>query len=507
MQLVKRVGPQPGFQWKVMECPADVVVMGGSAGCGKSYALLLEPIRHLSVHGYNAMIFRRESVQIFSPGGLWDTALELYSGLPMPHIPTIRQHPALFKFPSTAAIHFSHLNQPLDVLHYQGAQIAFIGFDELTHFEEYQFFYMFSRNRTTCGVKPMIRASTNPQGEGWVKDLVQWWLYPDNYEIESLRGYPIPERAGVIRYMARINNETIWGDTQEEVWNLLPEKEQGMVGFEGIKSFTFIPGKLKDNPELLAKDPGYIGGLMMQSEADRVQLMEGRWMDPTLDQRRLYEDGEIIDFFTNSFVQGTGKRYLTADVALEGADRFVIGIWDGWVLEKIYIQDKTHPEEVQPLIEKLAKENRVPRTNIAFDATGAGAMLKGYLQGARVVVGASAPLDDIEEIGYGKQKKKSQYLNLRVQLYYKFKEQLSKTEAYCAVKDVDLRRDLAAELKAVKKGETLADQKLRVASKEEMKLLLKGKSPDISDMVVMRAIFELKPAPAQTFKWRVRALK
>jgi len=185
MQPVKRIGPQPGFQWKVMESAADIVVMGGSAGCGKSYVLLLEPVRNLSVAGYNAMIFRRESVQIFSPGGLWDTALELYSGLPMPHIPTIRQHPALFKFPSKAAIHFSHLNQPLDVLKYQGSQIAFIGFDELTHFEEYQFFYMISRNRSTCGVKAMMRASTNPQGEGWVKDLVQWWLYPDNYHDES----------------------------------------------------------------------------------------------------------------------------------------------------------------------------------------------------------------------------------------------------------------------------------------------------------------------------------
>lgn len=510
MQVVRNIEPQPGFQWSVLESPADVVIMGGSAGCGKTFALLLEGIRHLDVSGYNAIIFRREHVQIFATGGLWDKALELYLSLPMPYTPTVRQNNPSFKFPSNASINFGHLNQTLDVLKYQGAEIAYIGFDELTHFEEYQFFYMLSRNRTTCGVRPVIRASTNPQGSGWVKELIQWWLYPDDFHIESLRAFPIKERAGVLRYFVRYHGEIIWGDNQHEVWEQLPEHERGQIPESSIKSITFIGGKLAENPALTSKDPGYVGGLLAQSEIDRVQLLDGRWIDPNLDDRRLYEDAEIYDFFTNSFVKGTGlakDRYLTADVALEGGDRFTVGIWDDWVLEHYYESVHIPPEEVQPWLEGLAKKHGVPRSNISFDATGIGSMLRGYLSNARPVVGASTPLEDKEEIGKGQNKaKRSQYLNLRVQLFYKFKDILANRQAFCAVDDIDLRRNITAELKAIKKGITLADGKLRIIPNEEIRLLLKGKSPDLAVMIVQRSIFELKPATRKVHTRKVRAI-
>ena len=80
---------------------------------------------------------------------------------------------------------------------WQGAQITLICFDELTHFSAHQFFYMVSRNRSTCGVRPYIRATCNPDADSWVADFLTWWIDPES-------GLPIPERAGVLRYFVRI---------------------------------------------------------------------------------------------------------------------------------------------------------------------------------------------------------------------------------------------------------------------------------------------------------------
>ena len=70
-------------------------------------------------------------------------------------------------FPGGAKIKFAHLEYDSTVLDWQGSALAFIGYDELTHFTEKQFFYMLSRNRSTSGVRPYIRGTTNPDPDSW----------------------------------------------------------------------------------------------------------------------------------------------------------------------------------------------------------------------------------------------------------------------------------------------------------------------------------------------------
>jgi hypothetical protein len=72
-------------------------------------------------------------------------------------------------------IKFSHLRFDTTVYDWQGAQITLICFDELTHFTAHQFFYMVS-NRSTCGVRPYIRATCNPDADSWVADFLAWWI-------------------------------------------------------------------------------------------------------------------------------------------------------------------------------------------------------------------------------------------------------------------------------------------------------------------------------------------
>jgi len=99
--------------------------------------------------------------------------------------------------------------------------VPFIGFDELTHFTKKQFFYLLSRNRSTCGVRPYIRATCNPDPDSWVKELIEWRVDPET-------GYIIKERDGVIRYFTVDNSNIVRGDTREEVVKKLDDESLSM---------------------------------------------------------------------------------------------------------------------------------------------------------------------------------------------------------------------------------------------------------------------------------------
>jgi hypothetical protein len=182
--------PQSGPQTAFLASPADIVVYGGAAGGGKSFGLLLEPLRHAQKPDFRAVVFRRTSPQITAGGGLWDTAAKVY-----PRLGADPNRSALkYRFPSGAEVAFRHLQHEETKHDYDGSQLALIGFDELTHFTATQFFYLLSRNRSTAGVRPYVRATCNPDAGSWVKPFIQWWIDP-------LTGYPIPERVGVLRWV------------------------------------------------------------------------------------------------------------------------------------------------------------------------------------------------------------------------------------------------------------------------------------------------------------------
>jgi len=265
------VRPQVGPQEQFLSSPADIVIYGGAAGGGKSWALLLEPLRHITTNPeFNAVFFRRTTPQITNPGGLWDESKKLYTlinGTP-------REGDHTWKWQNGGYIKMSHLEHENTVNQWQGSQIPLIMFDELTHFTEYQFFYMLTRNRSMCGVKPYVRATCNPDAESWVAKFIAWWIGED--------GLPIPERSGVLRYFVRIGEEIYWGDSKKELVEKYgrPEAlEPGETLEDQVrpKSITFIPAKLSDNKALLTADPDYKANLMAQSRVERERLLGGNW--------------------------------------------------------------------------------------------------------------------------------------------------------------------------------------------------------------------------------------
>lgn len=143
-------------------------------------------------------------------------------------------------------------------------------FDELTHFSEKQFWYMVSRNRSMCGVRPYIRATCNPDADSWVARFIAWWL-------DQTTGLPIPERAGKLRWFVRIGDAIIWADRPEDLAQHTAPDENGELRPIPPKSVTFIPAKLSDNRALMAADPSYIANLMALPTVERERLLGGNW--------------------------------------------------------------------------------------------------------------------------------------------------------------------------------------------------------------------------------------
>ncbi len=259
------IRPQPGKQELFLRSPADICIYGGAAGGGKTYALLLECLRHIDNPRFEAVIFRQSKPQIMNAGGLYATSQEIYPYLGATSVltPDIQ-----WRFQSGAKVTFSHMFYEKEKFNFQGAQIALLMFDELVHFTESQFFYMFSRNRSTCGVRPYIRATCNPDGESWVARFIDWWIDPET-------GYPDESRCGKLRYFYRENNILHWADSRQELYDTFnlttPEQK------EFVKSVSFIGAKLTDNKAMMKHDPGYMGALRAMSEFDQEQLLYGNW--------------------------------------------------------------------------------------------------------------------------------------------------------------------------------------------------------------------------------------
>lgn len=261
--------PQKGPQEKFLATAADICIYGGAAGGGKTYGLLLEPLRHINNPLFSAAIFRKEYTQVMSPGGLWDSSKLIYSHVQgSTPLKTPKLH---WQFKSGATVTFAHIGRDEDCDGWQGSQIVLIGFDELTHFSKNSFFYMLSRNRTVCGIKPYVRATCNPDADSWVAEFIEWWIDQDT-------GYPIAERSGKVRWMVRLNEIIHWFDTKREAVDAAIKSGMDYEKAEIIaKSVTFIASTLQDNKILMKNDPGYMANLMALATVERERLLYGNW--------------------------------------------------------------------------------------------------------------------------------------------------------------------------------------------------------------------------------------
>jgi predicted phage terminase large subunit-like protein len=379
---LSEIKPQP-VQERFLASEADIAIFGGSAGSGKTWAELMEPLRHITtVRGFGAVIFRRTSPQIRNEGGLWDQSGEMYRSFKArPKDSTLEW----FFPPFGNRVKFQHLEYEKNIFDHQGAQYPLIEFDELTQFSEKQFFFLLGRNRSSCGVRSYIRATTNPDPESWVREFIDWWIGPD--------GFPIPERSGKLRWFTRQGDDFIWAYSKQELIDSIPGTRA-----DDVLSVTFISATIYDNPALLAKDPGYLAKLRALPRVERARLLGGNW-----DERA--EAGKVFsrsDFDIVPAAPAEGVRFRAWDLAgTPGGGDWTVGLLMCKGKDKrYYIEDVIRVREPEHKVRKLltttaSQDGKEVKIRIPQDPGQAGKWqardiirdLAGYVVIARVVQG------------------------------------------------------------------------------------------------------------------------
>jgi predicted phage terminase large subunit-like protein len=246
-----------------------------------------------------------------------------------------------------------HLKLDKDRFAWQGSELVYVAFDELTHFLESQFWYLFSRMRSaTSGISPYMRCTTNPVSPddpdgGWVARLIDWWLDDD--------GFPIAERSGQIRYLERRDGELIWFDEPTEF----------------SKSFTFIPSTVYDNQALLTRDPDYLRNLMSLPLVQRRRLLEGNWKIKESSGTMFRSDWfEVFSEIPVEF-QGRGTWLRFWDFAATASDFTAKGKGPDWTvgIQVVYldgvaivtdvVRDRLSPEQVNRRFQQTATRDGV----------------------------------------------------------------------------------------------------------------------------------------------------
>ena len=235
-------GPQTQF----LAASEREVFYGGARGGGKSYAMLVDPLRYCHKQKHRALLIRRtmpelrdlinHSQQLYSkayPGAKW------------------REQEKEWKFPSGARIEFGYAENLTDALRYQGQSYTWIGIDELPQYptEDIYNFLRSSLRSVDPDIPVYMRATGNPGNVGsmWVKNMFVDPAVPN---------------------------------TKFDIDIKTPN---------GVKQISrrFIPAKLEDNPYLMQTDD-YYAMLASLPEVQRKQFLEGNW--------EAFEDSSFPEF-------------------------------------------------------------------------------------------------------------------------------------------------------------------------------------------------------------------
>lgn len=239
-------------------------------------------------------------------------------------------------------------------------------------------------------------------------------------------------------------------------------------------NMAFVPALPLDNPHLPSS---YIEMLKSLPSQQRKRLLEGDWnyMD---ESDNLFDFDSISSSVFKLSPQPTDKKYISVDVARFGSDRSVAIVWNGLVVLECLVYSKLSTTELSGQIRELIQKYGVHPNNVIVDSDGVGGGVADQIKGTNFVNNAR-PLHE------------QNFSNLKSQCYVKLSELFKEGRISLNILDPSTIDELTQELLAVKLKDVDKDNKVSVQSKDEMKKVL-GKSPDLSDALMMRMYFDIK---------------
>lgn len=365
--------PQAGFQEKVLMTQADIKIVGGKRGGGKSWIGLFEFLPYIFNPDVNGYAFRKFEDDINR--GIWKSSKMVFKGFG-----TSADSIFEWKFLNGRGATFrcEHLQDPKKISdRFRGVELAYILIEELaehTRDSMNTLFDLLASNRNTAGVQSKCVCTCNPVGKSnKLRYFLDWYIDPDTDTI-------IPERDGKIRYFYRYGEdvtEIAWGNTWEEVYDheLVKTKidrlceDTGQEPKEFITSLVFIEGDFSDNQILKASDPKYMNRIAARGGESTTNDIVGVWRDIDSGTSLLSMD-DVESFYDNS-EKRDGVMRASADVALTG-DFFVIYAFDGHHICDMEAWRGMLSDNIVPMIEQFLTKNGVRKENFTYDANGLG---------------------------------------------------------------------------------------------------------------------------------------
>jgi phage terminase large subunit len=303
------------------------------------------------------------------------------------------------------------------------------------------------------------------------------------------------EEAGEFSPLAKANLQASIGRWKNDIYSLTPKLLQtcnptkNYLYIDYYKPFKagtldswkcFIQALPSDNKKL---PDGYVENLIRSlSKKEKLRLIDGNW-EYDDDPSALMDYDSIISIFTNSHVQGTGKKYISADVGRYGNDPSRIRVWDGYkVIHKESMIGKS-TTEVAVRIKDLQKQFQVPPSQTVIDEDGiGGGVVDNFPRGSvKGFIANSRPINP---------KPTENYENLKAQCAYILADKVNNREIYEPESEPDIQELLIEDLEQIKEKNTDSQGKRGILPKDKVKEII-GRSPDDGDTYIMRMIFEV----------------
>jgi len=312
--------------------------------------------------------------------------------------------------------------------------------------------------------------------------------YPSDPEFDRLGSYDLTDafldEAQQIHWKARnilkgrfsVTNKNGWKTIPKTLYTFNPSKN--WVYNEFYKPYNeknldrnkqFIPALPSDNPYV---PESFFQNLKTADEVTKQRLLYGNF-EYDDDPSALCDHDAILDLFTNNHLEG-GVRRLSADLAMQGRDRFVTMYQNGAVIKVIIDKKKSTGKDIEESLTSAKKEYQVSNTNIVADSDGLGSYLNSYLKNIRTFHGGSNKM---------KLKYKKLYTNLKTACAYKLAEKVNNRELYivCSKEHEEI---IKKEISICLKRDNIDSDKIKLMAKDKMREML-GHSPDFLDSLIM----------------------
>lgn len=220
----------------------------------------------------------------------------------------------------------------------------------------------------------------------------------------------------------------------------------------------------------------------------------------------LFKYTALVDMFSNTITKDN-EKYLVIDVADDGSDKNVFSFWTG--LECYRIEKFSHltTEAIIAQTREYAAMERIPYSQMIVDAIGVGAgvatssMLDGIIgyKSSFSAIRTDADPTKLPNVHYLKEAPlTTEYANLRSQCVFTLADLVNKHNIAVKIDDVRIKEAIIEEL-ATYQDASKGDGKKMATQKDDVKALI-GRSPDISDTLIMRMYFVIKGkmAPLQS---------